>query len=88
MASARPAAAAATDVNIYALSPADRETLNIGSLPGSLEEALDEMEKDPLVSRVLGPHIQQKYIEAKRQEWDEYRVKVSRWELDAYLRKY
>jgi len=46
------------------------------------------MEKDPLVSRVLGPHIQQKYIEAKRQEWDEYRVKVSRWELDAYLRKY
>lgn len=77
-----------TDVNIYALSPADREALNIGSLPGSLEEALDEMEKDPLVSRVLGPHIQQKYIEAKRQEWDEYRVKVSRWELDAYLRKY
>ncbi|MDD4139163.1 MAG: type I glutamate--ammonia ligase [Eubacteriales bacterium] len=77
-----------TDVNIYALSPADRETLNIGSLPGSLEEALDEMEKDPLVSRVLGPHIQQKYIEAKRQEWDEYRVKVSRWELDTYLRKY
>ena len=77
-----------TDVNIYALSPADREALNIGSLPGSLEEALDEMEKDPLVSRVLGPHILQKYIEAKRQEWDDYRVKVSRWELDTYLRKY
>jgi glutamine synthetase len=45
------------------------------------------MEKDPLVSRVWAAY-QQKYIEAKRQEWDEYRVKLSRWELDAYLRKY
>jgi glutamine synthetase len=77
-----------TDVNIYALSAADRETLNIGSLPGSLDEALNEMEKDPLISSVLGAHIQQKYIEAKRQEWDDYRIKVTRWELDTYLRKY
>lgn len=77
-----------TDVNIYALSDADRETLNIGSLPASLEEALNEMEKDPLVSSVLGAHITQKYIEAKRQEWNEYRVKVSPWELETYLRKY
>lgn len=76
------------DVNIYALSPADREALNIGSLPGDLSEALDEMEKDPLVGRVLGPHILQKYVEAKRQEWNEYRVKVTPWELNAYLRKY
>jgi glutamine synthetase len=77
-----------TDVNIYALSAADRETLNIGSLPGSLDEALDEMEKDPLVSSVLGAHIYQKYVEAKRLEWDDYRIKVSSWELDTYLRKY
>ena len=77
-----------TDVNIYALSPADRKTLNIDSLPGSLAEALDEMERDQLVGTVLGPHIMQKYLEAKRQEWDEYRVTVSPWELDAYLRKY
>ncbi|NLM78077.1 MAG: type I glutamate--ammonia ligase [Ruminococcaceae bacterium] len=77
-----------TDVNIYALSPADRKTLNIDSLPESLAEALDEMERDQLVGTVLGPHIMQKYLEAKRQEWDEYRVTVSPCELDAYLRKY
>ncbi len=46
------------------------------------------MERDQLVGTVLGPHIMQKYLEAKRQEWDEYRVTVSPWELDAYLRKY
>ena len=26
-----------------------------------------------------------RYIEIKRQEWDEYRVQVTRWELDRYL---
>jgi glutamine synthetase len=26
-----------------------------------------------------------RYIEIKRQEWDEYRVRVTRWELDRYL---
>lgn len=76
------------DVNIYALTPADREALRIGSLPADLSEALAEMEKDPLVAEVLGPHVLQKYLEAKLGEWDEYRVKVTPWELSAYLRKY
>jgi glutamine synthetase len=26
-----------------------------------------------------------RYIEIKRQEWDDYRVQVSQWELDRYL---
>jgi glutamine synthetase len=26
-----------------------------------------------------------RYIEIKRQEWDEYRVQVTQWELDRYL---
>jgi glutamine synthetase len=77
-----------SEVNLYALSATDRENLNIGSLPSSLSEALDEMEKDPLVASVLGPHIYQKYLEAKRREWNDYHIKVSRWELDTYLRKY
>ncbi len=77
-----------TDVNIYALSESDRENLNITSLPADLSEALTEMGKDPLVCSTLGQHIVQKYIEAKSQEWDEYRTAVSPWELEAYLRKY
>jgi glutamine synthetase len=26
-----------------------------------------------------------RFVEIKRQEWDEYRVQVSEWELDRYL---
>jgi glutamine synthetase len=26
-----------------------------------------------------------RYVEIKRQEWDEYRVQVTQWELDRYL---
>ncbi len=77
-----------TDVNIYALTAQDRQALNIASLPENLAVALDEMEKDALVASVLGQHVQQKYLEAKRCEWDQYRVDISNWELATYLRKY
>ena len=26
-----------------------------------------------------------RYVDLKREEWEEYRVQVSRWELDRYL---
>jgi glutamine synthetase len=26
-----------------------------------------------------------RYVEIKRQEWDDYRVQVTQWELDRYL---
>jgi glutamine synthetase len=26
-----------------------------------------------------------RYVEIKREEWDEYRAQVTRWELDRYL---
>ena len=26
-----------------------------------------------------------RYVEIKRQEWDDFRVQVSQWELDRYL---
>lgn len=76
------------DVNIYKLSAAERQARGIGSLPSSLAEALDEMEKDSLVCKVLGEHITSRYLAAKRQEWDEFRTAVSQWEIDAYLRKF
>lgn len=77
-----------TEVNIYALSAQDRQALKIASLPENLAVALDEMEKDQLVASVLGPHVYHKYLEAKRCEWEQYRVNISNWELATYLRKY
>src|SRR5207244_4437628 len=35
--------------------------------------------------RALGEHMFNRYVEIKRQEWDDYRVQVTRWELERYL---
>ncbi len=79
---------APTDVNIYKLTEDDRKNCNIGQLPASLAEALDAMEADPLVRTVLGDHVMDRYVSAKRKEWDDYRVSVSKWELDQYLHQF
>jgi glutamine synthetase len=36
----------------------------------------------------MGEHIAEKFVEAKSQEFGEYIVEVSEWELDRYLEKY
>lgn len=59
--------------------------LNIASLPGTLEEALDELEKDEVIQDALGDHIYEAFMRAKRAEWDEYRIQVTDWELNRYL---
>ncbi|MGI5837528.1 MAG: glutamine synthetase family protein [Chloroflexota bacterium] len=54
-------------------------------LPGSLHEALDEMERDPLVREALGPHIYSRFLEAKTIEWKDFRKRVTSWEIQRYL---
>lgn len=77
-----------TDKNIFEMTEEQRKAEGIDSLPGSLKEAIDEMKKSDLARQVLGDHIFEKYIEAKNEEWDDYRIKVSKWEVDQYLTKY
>jgi glutamine synthetase len=79
---------APTDKNIFEMTEEERTKEGIEALPGSLEEAIKEMSKSELVRQVLGDHIFYKYIEAKNKEWDEYRTKISKWEIDQYLPKY
>ncbi len=57
----------------------------IRELPGTLGEALEELERDEVIREALGDHIFDHYVDAKRSEWDEYRTQVSAWEVDRYL---
>lgn len=79
---------ASTDKNIFQMTESQRTAEGIGALPGSLKEAIDEMSSSELAKDALGDHIFEKYIEAKTEEWDKYRTKVSQWEIDEYLTKY
>jgi glutamine synthetase len=60
----------------------------IRELPGTLGEALDELERDPVIRDALGEHVFSHYLEAKRAEWDEYRTQVTEWEVARYLDQY
>ena len=74
--------------NIYKLSEKERKRLKIESLPGSLKEALDYMQRSLIAKTALGPHIVEEFVTAKEIEWDNFRTYVSQWEIDKYLAKY
>ena len=73
--------------NIFDMTMEEKETLGIESLPLNLKEAIDELEQSEFVKGVLGTHITEKYVEAKRQEWQSYTSQVTNWEIDEYLYK-
>jgi glutamine synthetase len=75
-------------INIYELSGKEKENLNIGVLPSTLQEAINELKKDDVILSALGEHIAQKYIEAKEKEWDSYRTAVTDWEIKNSLPLY
>ncbi len=74
--------------NIYELTQEEREERGIGSLPGSLDEALAALTQDRVVTAALGEHILEKYLEAKERELKEYRLAVTPWEIERYLEDY
>jgi glutamine synthetase len=71
--------------NLYEMTPEELLADGIQSLPGSLHEAVDEMEKSELVADTLGEHVFEWFVRNKRAEWLEYKTQVSQFELDRYL---
>ena len=71
--------------NLYDLSHDDRVSLGIEQLPETLGEAVDEMARSEVVEKALGEHIFPRYIDLKRQEWEDYRIQVTQWEIERYL---
>jgi glutamine synthetase len=71
--------------NLYHLTAEQRRERGIVGLPETLGEAIDELAQSDLARKALGPHIFDRYVELKRGEWNEYRVQLTRWELDKYL---
>ena len=73
------------NVNIYSLTAEEREAKGIKQLPGSLHEALDELENDEVIKNSLGSELFTAFMRAKRSEWEDYRIHVTDWETERYL---
>lgn len=71
--------------NVYEMTDEQREARGIGSLPGTLYEAMVMAEQSELLRDCLGEHVHQKLIENKRIEWDRFRTVVHQYEIDTYL---
>jgi len=74
--------------NIYEFDEEKREEYGITTLPSNLGEAVDALEEDEVIQNALGEHVSEKFVEAKSQEFGEYIVEVSDWEIDRYLEKF
>lgn len=76
------------DCNIFEMSEEARAAENIDAIPGTLIEAVNELEKDEFVKAALGEHVAKTYISAKKKEWHEYRSQVTDWEINQYLYRF
>jgi glutamine synthetase len=74
-----------TEEDVYEFDEKKLCERGIGTLPGSLREALIELKKDEVVFNSLGKHSKEKYLQAKFEEWDRFRTAVTDWELKQYF---
>jgi len=71
--------------NVYEMTEEERQRRNIGTLPGSLLEAIKLTEESEVVQKALGDHVFYAFIKNKKIEWNQYRAQVTDYELSKYL---
>lgn len=76
------------DRDVFGMSVQERQKKGIEEIPGTLMEAVHYMEEDDFIRDVLGEHVFEKYIAAKKEEWNLYRCQVTDWERNEYLNTY
>jgi len=74
--------------NLYEVPEDELERRGIEFLPDNLSNAMDCLEADEVVKEALGTEYADYYIAVKREEWRQYHLSVSQWELDRYLSVY
>ena len=73
------------NINLYHLDKEERAKLGVKELPGSLAEALGELDKDEVIKSALGATTYEAFARAKWEEWDDFRLRVTDYEVERYL---
>ncbi len=76
------------NLNIYAMTDDQKREYSIEQLPGTLHQAVLELDKDPVIQEALGEHIYDRFREGRLQEWHDYRIQVHDWEIKQYLARF
>ena len=77
--------APATEDDVWSLTEAERKAAGYDSLPQNLNEALAELENSELVAETLGEHVFDFFLRNKREEWNNYRSRVTPYELQSLM---
>jgi glutamine synthetase len=72
--------------NIFEMDSKTLKRRKIDTLPGSLMEALNIFKKSNLMKEVLCDHIFEALVNNKAVEWDKFRVAVTDFEINNYLK--
>ena len=76
---------AAIEEDIYLMSEEEKAQQKIEALPSSLEQTLNALESDSVISRALGSETTEYLIQAKREEITAFNQSVTDWERQQYL---
>lgn len=71
--------------NLYEMTDEERTKIGVKALPEDLHSAIEICAESELVERALGSQLFEWFIRNKKMEWDEYRTRVTPFELDKYL---
>jgi glutamine synthetase len=76
--------AAACDEDLFALSVEQIRERGIAVLPQTLEQALDALQADTVLTQALGQELTEQFLQIKRDECLAYARHISHWELQRY----
>jgi glutamine synthetase len=73
------------DEDVYELPNERRRAMGIKELPTTLKDALEAMKSDDVVHKTLGSHIFDAFIDYKTNDWNQFCLYVTPWEIMKYL---
>lgn len=73
--------------NVQDFTEKELAAQGIRSIPSNLSKACHYFEDDAFMKKVLGEQVHEKYLKAKRDEWNRFKAQVTAWEIEEYLYK-
>ena len=71
--------------DMYELSTEEKKEHGIGELPTTLRDAIDHLSTDEVLLDLLGDHIFEQFVGLKIDEWNQYCLYVTPWEIMKYM---
>jgi glutamine synthetase len=72
-------------VDMYSLTVEEKRRYGVGELPTTLRDAVEHLTTDEVLQRALGSHIYEAFVDMKFEEWNQFCLYITPWEIMKYL---